>query len=389
MKFTSADVKFTVEAALLPTTKFKYLEVWEKVKEVQTPDAYTVKFVLDEPFGPLLMSFITTGIIPKHLNQDYLDNMLEAPYSWMPVGTGPYIISEHTAELMTMTANPTYYGEKARIEKVYWRDTPPGATGRVLLETGAVDLAGFDADTMTELLKTGKYTVHKPVATTNIAVMHINTMDPLFTDKRVRQALMYGFDREAAIKTYGKPAMLMHSAVSPGAWTYNDQIKIYEYSPEKALALLKDVGWTKNSEGKLVDAAGEPFKFTITHVPWGGLMESGVVAQQNWSDLGMDVELQMTSDWSTWVTNVWQEKSFQVGMMGWSNGIDPGAVLPTHYKCGATSNLEQWCNAEVDTLMDEINTLSDPAARKAKVDRFQEIFVDELPRLPAEAAGDA
>ena len=32
--------------------------------------------------------------------------------------------------------------------------------------------------------------------------------------------------------------------------------------------------------------------------------------------------------------------------------------------------------------MDEINTLSEPAARKPKFDRFQEIFVEEMPRLP-------
>ena len=57
-------------------------------------------------------------------------------------------------------------------------------------------------------------------------------------------------------------------------------------------------------------------------------------------------------------------------------------MLPTHYKCGATSNLESWCNDEVDGLMDEINLVTDPAARKAKLDRFQEIFTDELPRLP-------
>ena len=57
-------------------------------------------------------------------------------------------------------------------------------------------------------------------------------------------------------------------------------------------------------------------------------------------------------------------------------------MLPTHYKCGATSNLESWCNDEVDRLMDEINVATDPATRKGKLDRFQEIFTDELPRLP-------
>lgn len=381
-KFTSADVKFTIEAALLPTTKFRYLETWEKIKEVRTPDDYTVVLVLEEAFGPMLTALIGTGMIPKHLNEAYVDNMLEAPYSWIPVGTGPYKVTVHTDELVTWEANPNYWGEEARIEKVYWRDSPQGTTGQALLETGAADLAGFSADTMTELLKTGKYVVHKPISTTNTAVMHINHRDPLFEDKRVRQALMYAFDREAAIKAYGAPAMLMHSAVPPGTWAYNDKIKIYDYNPDKALELLAEVGWTKNADGKLVNAAGEPFKFTITHVPWGGLRESGVVAHQNWNDLGMEVDLKMTSDWSTWVENVRKAKQFQVGMMGHGLGIDPGVLLPTHYKCGSTHNLEGWCDAEVDGLMDEINTLSEPAARKPKFDRFQEIFVEEMPRLP-------
>jgi peptide/nickel transport system substrate-binding protein len=382
VKFTSADVKFTVDAALLPTTKFKYYDMWQKIVDVQTPDDYTVKFILDAPFTPLLNSLDTVGIIAKHLNEEYLDNLLEAPYSWMPVGTGAYIITEHSDELLTFKANPDYWGEKARIETIYWRDSPPGATARALLETGSVDLTGFHPDSMTELLKTGKYRVIRPKATSNTAVMHINNLDPLFQDKRVRQALYYAFDREAAIKAYAAPAMLMHSPISAGMWAYNDKIKIYDYDPEKALALLAEVGWTKNADGKLVNSQGEPFKFTITHVPWGGLKESGVVAHQNWNDLGMEVELKMTADWSTWVTNVREQKKFQVGMMGHGMGVDPGNLLPNHYKCGATYNLEGWCNAEVDQLLIDLNTVSDPAARKESFDRFQEIFVDELPRLP-------
>ena len=66
-----------------------------------------------------------------------------------------------------------------------------------------------------------------------------NLKNPLFTDKRVRQAISYAINKEEIISGVllglGKPAT---GPYKPGTWAYNGNVKIYNYNPQKARQLL-------------------------------------------------------------------------------------------------------------------------------------------------------
>ena len=51
--------------------------------------------------------------------------------------------------------------------------------------------------------------------------------------------------------------------IRPGSWAYTDKVPRYDYSPEKAKALLAEAGWKDNGDGVLRDKDGKPFSFTI------------------------------------------------------------------------------------------------------------------------------
>jgi peptide/nickel transport system substrate-binding protein len=92
--------------------------------------------------------------------------------------------------------------------------------------------------------------------------------ETLFRDKRFRQAMSYLTDRESIVELvdgFGEPA---YGPISPvyEAW-YTDEQATYTFDPDKALALLAEMGFTeKNSEGWLVDAEGNELAFTLASI---------------------------------------------------------------------------------------------------------------------------
>ena len=80
-----------------------------------------------------------------------------------------------------------------------------------------------------------------------------NNRNPLFADKRVRQALAYAIDRESIVRDVRKEAAIAASgpiAPTNGEW-FNPDVKQYEYDPEKAKSLLAQAGWEMGSDGFL------------------------------------------------------------------------------------------------------------------------------------------
>ena len=72
--FTSADVKFTFEQALLKYHSRTRAALQDLLEGVDTPDDYTAVFRLRRPYSPLLqrLDVVEASIIPKHVyaNQD-------------------------------------------------------------------------------------------------------------------------------------------------------------------------------------------------------------------------------------------------------------------------------------------------------------------------------
>ena len=86
--FTSEDVKFSLNEVNRKydgpaTTGFAM------VKEIETPDPYTVVFRLNYPFAPFFpWSFTSVWIMPKHIYEG--SDPTRSPANFKPVGTGPY-----------------------------------------------------------------------------------------------------------------------------------------------------------------------------------------------------------------------------------------------------------------------------------------------------------
>ena len=107
--FTSADVKFTVDAINGPNYNPESTDGFDRIASVDTPDPLTAVVHYREIYAPYDIQFIR-GMLPKHVLEGR-DIDRAQDYNRNPLGTGPYRVAEWKA------------GEYILLERVphYWR----------------------------------------------------------------------------------------------------------------------------------------------------------------------------------------------------------------------------------------------------------------------------
>ncbi|HPU63638.1 MAG TPA: ABC transporter substrate-binding protein, partial [Mobilitalea sp.] len=194
--------------------------------------------------------------LPKHVLQDVpRENLLS--YDWFNAPTvvsGPYFIKDvDLNHYVTMEANDNYFKGKPKIKNLNIKVV---AASQLLaqLKTGEIDLVQQttgailqeDYDSVRAL---DNITVYDGTPITHQSVF-INT--ERITDVRVRQAILYGIDRETILKDLlkGHGEVVDGFLASAGPF-YDESVVPTPYDPEKAAQLLKEAeadGWDKSTQ---------------------------------------------------------------------------------------------------------------------------------------------
>jgi peptide/nickel transport system substrate-binding protein len=211
-----------------------------------------------------------------------------------------------------------------------------------------------------------------------------------FSDKRFRQAISYGINREGIVRgVFFNRAELLHGYVSPKRkFWYNDAIRKYDYAPHKSRELFAAMGF-EYRQGRLFDGDGRRVQFTLMTNSNNGLrVEMATVFKENMADLGIDVELQFL-DFNTIVTKISGSFDYEACMLGLGGGApDPYAgkdILMSggrmHFWHPQQSEPATEWEARVDALMREVGRHTDVDARRRYFDEVQAILAEEQPLI--------
>ena len=117
---TSDDVKFSFDRVLDPATGSLYRGQLAGLREVQTPDPLTVRFVLEEAnsgFLHKLCAFNQGWIVSRRAVTEIGER-----YSMNPIGTGPFVFERWTTgNEVRLSANPDYFGGASTLSEVVFR----------------------------------------------------------------------------------------------------------------------------------------------------------------------------------------------------------------------------------------------------------------------------
>jgi peptide/nickel transport system substrate-binding protein len=381
--FTAADVLYTYKVTIDPKTPTAYNGDFLKVKKAEVLDPYTFRVTYDKPFAPALMSW-GAAIYPRHLLEE--KDITQSPLTRRPIGTGPYKFKEWvTGEKIVLVSNPEYYEGRPYIDGYIMRIIPDTATMFLELRANGIDQMGltplqYTRQTETPLFKKN-YNKYRYLSF-SYTFMGYNLKNPLFTDKRVRQALAHAIDKDAIISGVllglGKPAT---GPLKPGTWAYNPNVHVYPYDPAKAKALLAESGWQDTNGDGILDKDGQPFRFElITNQGNEVRGKCAEIIQENLAKIGIDMKIRIV-EWAAFVNNFINKRRFDATILGWTIPMDPDLYDVWHSSKTKPEELNfiSFANTEVDDLLEKGRSTFDQKERKKCYDRIQEILAEEQP----------
>ncbi len=388
-------------------------------------DDYTIRFRTPEVYAPFLLFGGAEEILPKHiLEASFADGTLMDQWSlktainepWRIVGLNMYVLQSYRpGERIVFSRNPNYWkvnpqGERLPyIERIISKIVPDSNSSNIAFAQGLTDFEGIEPDNVAWIKRGQKrydYTVLDlgPSNRTNFIWFNLHpgkdeTGTPYvephkfkwFSDKRFRQAISYGINREGIVRgVYFNRAYVLHGYVSPKRkFWYNDKIRKYPYRPDKSQALFLEMGFKYDGAGRLYDPAGHPVAFSIMTNSSNGLrVEMATVFKENMADLGIEVELQFL-DFNTIITKASDSFKYEACMLGLGGGApDPYAGKDVLMSGG---RLHQWYpeqpepatewEAQIDKLMIEVGRNTDVEIRKKHFFKVQEILAEEQPLI--------
>jgi len=309
---------------------------------------------------------------------------------------GPYVIKEvNSGNYVVLEANPRWWGKKPAFRQIVIRViTNTSALEAALLSNSVDYIAGelgltLDQALSLERRQKGRFTF---LYKAGLLYEHIdlNLDNPILKDRRVRQALLYGADREALVRSLFKGKQpVAHSPVHPLDKGTHAGIRKYPFDPKKAAALLDEAGWKKQGRFR-VNAKGETLRLTLMTTAGNRIRELvQQVLQAYWRRLGIDIRIKNEPARVYFGVTVSQRKFTGLAMFAWASAPESvprstlhSSQIPTAANNWQGQNYTGFRNKEMDSLIDRIEVELDEKKREELWHKIQDIYVSELPVLP-------
>lgn len=381
--FTSADVKFTFEHALLVYHSRTRAGLEPVLQNIETPDPHTVVFRFDPPYGPLLqrLDVVEASILPRHVFEG--EDVLSSPANLHPIGTGPFrFVRYDRGERILLERNPHYFRPgRPHVEHLVFRILPSAATALVALEHGEIDyLPGVPGSELARLRARPEIVLAQSAGGSGGSncqeVLIPNLTRPPFDQLSARQAFYHSLDleliQERVYFGQGRPATGPIS--SELRWAYNADVRTYPRDTERAGRLLDGAGYPRRDNGPR-------FMVTFTHgTPYARV---GQILREQLQTVGIDLRLE-AMDFNAAVEKVFIQKNFDLGIASYCNGADPDIGVRRLYVSSNIgpipfSNGAGYRNPRIDALFDEAVQTTDRDARARVYAEIQRILTEDLP----------
>jgi peptide/nickel transport system substrate-binding protein len=118
-------------------------------------------------------------------------------------------------------------------------------------------------------------------------------------DLRVRRAALHAIDRASIVEgIYAGRAWVAHfwlTPVDPAYPAVDRAVTKYDYDPNRAIALLREAGWNRGSDGVARNAAGEALYLPIMNQPNEADALEAAVVVDNWKGVGITSDIHRLS----------------------------------------------------------------------------------------------
>ncbi|MGK7903716.1 MAG: ABC transporter substrate-binding protein [Hormoscilla sp.] len=436
---TADDVVFTFKEIYLnpkiPTVYRDFLRIGSTFPTVRKLDDRRVEFILPEPFAPFVRYMTKMAIMPAHALQDSvrsLDSQGKPQFIYMwgtstdpknIISNGPYrLVSYRPGERVVLERNPYYWQKDDRgnpmpyIDRLVIQIISSTDNQLIKFRSGSLDSINVNPEAFRLLKresKRGKYTIYNGGPSIGFRVLSFNLnrgrntdgeplVDPIksrwFNNLAFRQAVAYAIDRERMKNNiYRGLSEVQISPIPVQSPYYLEELKLYNYDPQKAKKLLRQAGFQYNGQQQLLDWDGNQVQFTMMVGSGDNMMiDTAVQIKENLDHIGIKVDLQVLNLnlvlRSLLATRKWESVAISFGAFGadvephllsslWSSGGPFHAfnLGPQPGQPPISGWLVSDWEREIDSLFAAGAAELDENKRQQIYGRFQQIVAEQLP----------
>lgn len=342
-----------------------------KVKAITAKGPQTVLFELTEPDSSFVMNLVV-GVLPaKIAAKDMLTDKDTV------AGCGPFKLKSVSPSGLELEANPQYtLGTPPKVKAVTIKVVKDENTRYAKLSAGELDIVQnlINRDKLGEIAKSNPKLAILKRPGLNTTYLGFNMRDKVVSNPLVRQAIAHAIDKQKIIKYVLNGMAVPADTLLPENDPYHSKtVKAPGYDPEKAKQLLDQAGFKPGAGGKRLQLS---YKTTtdLTRV---------AVAKAVAADLkkvGIDVTVE-TLEWGRFKADV-EAGKVQMWSLAWIGFKDPDIyrfAFATESFPPNGGNRGWYSNPELDKLLTQGKTETDPAKRAATYDKAQQIIATEQP----------
>jgi len=379
--FTAEDVKFTLERVIkegaLDGKTSPRKSLLGPLSRVKIIDERTVQVETEKPWPILPLMLTLQEILPER----YMKAVGSQGFLRNPIGTGPFrFVRAEGRKLLILERFRDYYGgspeippvQVAPLKHLIFKAVLVKAERIAMLKKGECDIITHVPPEAVPILQTTPGIKVLSCPATRSYFAEINSIKPLFNDRRIRLAMNYAVDMQAVVdhvlQGHGKalPTVLL-----PNAFAYNSSLKPHTYNPELVKKLLKDSGF---SEGRSVTINCIKNDRNFANIIAAFLTRVGVKSAINIVDHRRPKAYGKNAKWDIFVGS-------------WGNStLDPVGILVPKFRTGARGNFSKYSNEEVDELFALAEDTLNPQLRENYYKKVQEIIYKDVPMIFGYAA---
>ena len=376
--FTAEDVVFAHDVCRAPEINWSAVSWLDHITNVEAVDPLTVRFTYDERYMYQVVDANVCYPLPKHiLGEVPFGEMANHPIARAPVGNGPFrFVSWSSGQEVVLEANPDFALGRPHLNRITFRIVPDATNLATQIQNGDVDLwPRFTPPSYFPQFSSDPDLVVHSYPGRSYTYLAWNTQDPLFQDKRVRQALTLATNRQEIVDAlvYGQGQVGTQPLIST-IWAHDPTIEPYPFDPDSARALLEAAGWTDADGDGVREKDGQRLAFEMkTNTDNRLRVDIVTVLQQQLAAVGAEVTPDPL-EFNQFIEEI-LDKNFQSAVAGWSVGIK--AELTPTFGEGELFNFVSADNPDLHGLIVEAELNRDMNAAKAIWSRAQRIIVDE------------
>jgi len=374
--FNSDAVKFNFMRHM-NDPKSTTIQDWKPIQTIDTPDPYTVKITLNQPFAPFL-SRLTTGLgfmqSPAAV-QKLADNLQR---DLTGAGSGPYkFVSWDPDNQIVLERNPDFWRKDSAgntinyPDRIVFKPFPDENVRLTNIKTGdAQAMAGNPPFKDVESLKQAPDLKLTQAPGLGFQFLFLNTSKPPFDNPAVRRALAYSIDRDQLVQAvdFGNATTVTLPIPSSVPWAYMKGTQYDKPDISKAKQELSSAGVSGPINFSLQISNASP-----------QLQQVAELIKDQIKDAGFEMDIQLI-EFATIVQNG-NTGDYEALSLGWSGSTDPdGDVYPLFYS-GAGFNFAKYANPELDKALDAGRNNLDQAKRAQAYMDAQKILLQDQPMI--------